>query len=293
LTKSSSSTSSNNNSNTNDQNQILELVNAKWAIEEKYFKETKPIPTTFYDLEKHRSRTENRPWPRFKPVEQLGWEKFYSRIIDPISRKPYEQLDKKGREIEQPDSKGPVRHFVRMIIRYKDYNENEYILTSGSVFGFSSLGETLSYPLHKPESYQKTIFDSRRKYDDKTQSFSEVTTSVLSAQEIHTLPFTKENLDQMLEENIITKTTPQVYLDKIRVKGRIEISNPCSFVIKNYDGEAHTVEGKTWQERLDRFRNLSWDELYKWEYLKKEDKPEDSDKGPANNSSVNNTQHFK
>jgi hypothetical protein len=81
---SNNNNSSSNNIN-NNQNQILELVNAKWSIEEKYFKETKPIPTTFYDLEKHRSRIENRPWPRFKPVEQLGWEKFYSRIIDPTT----------------------------------------------------------------------------------------------------------------------------------------------------------------------------------------------------------------
>ncbi|HET7642208.1 MAG TPA: hypothetical protein VFK40_01765 [Nitrososphaeraceae archaeon] len=286
MTKSNTS-----NSNINkDSASCLDIVNTKWAIEQRYFNETKPAPTTFYDLEKHRSRTEHRPWPRFKPVEQIGWEKFYTRILDPTTGKPYEQLDKKGREIEQPDGKGPVRHYVRMIIRFRDYNDKEYILTSGSAFGFSSLGETLSYHLHKPQMYTKTLFDSRRKFDDKTQSFSEVTTGILNAQEIYTLPWTEENLNSILEENIITKTTPQVYLDKIRVRGRIEISNPCNFVVKDYGGEAHAVEGETWEERLERFRKLSFNELYKWEYLKEKKK---EDNNVNNNNSVNNTQHFK
>jgi hypothetical protein len=182
--------------------------------------------------------------------------------------------------VKQPDNLGPVRHYVRTIVRYQDYNEKEYILTSGNVYGFSSLGECLSYHLHRPESYTKTLFDSRKNFDNKTQSFSEITTGILSAQEIYTLPFSKENLDQILSENIVTKNNPQVYLDKIRVKGRIEISNPCNFVVQIFNKESHAVEGRTYQERLERFRNLSFEELFEWKYLKKE---EDSNKDSINN----------
>jgi hypothetical protein len=60
-------------------------------------------------------------------------------------------------------------------------------------------------------------------------------------------------------------------LDKIRVKGRIEISNLCNFVVQNFNKESHAVEGKTYQERLERFRNFSFEELFEWKYLKKED----------------------
>jgi hypothetical protein len=45
--------------------------------------------------------------------------------------------------------------------------------------------------------------------------------------------------------------------------------------------ESHAVEGKTWQERLERFRNLSFYDLYEFKYLKKEDE----NKGSKNNSS--------
>ena len=37
--------------------------------------------------------------------------------------------------------------------------------------------------------------------------------------------------------------------------GQIEISNPCNFVVKSYNGESRAVEGKTFQERLQRFRD--------------------------------------
>jgi hypothetical protein len=276
------STKSNNQQKQEQQNP-LDLINAKWSVEQRFYNETKPNPISIYDIEKHQTRTVHKPWARFKPIEQIGYEKFYTRIIDPSTGKPYEQRDSKGTEVLQPDGLGPVRHYVRMIIRYKDYNEKEYLLTSGSVYGFSSLGECVSYHVHRPESYLKTIFDSRKNFVNKTQSFSEVTTGVLSAQEIYTLPFSQENLDQIISENIVTKNTPQVYLDKIRIRGHIEVSNPCSFVVKNSE-EPHAVEGKTWQEKLERFRNLDFDTLFKWNYLKKEEE-EDENKGSKNNTS--------
>ena len=96
---------------------------------------------------------------------------FYSKIIDPATGKPYEQRGSKGAEVQQPDNLGPIRHYVRMIIRYKDYNEKEYILTSGNVYGFSSLGECISYNVYRLESYTKTLFDSRKNFDNKTQKF--------------------------------------------------------------------------------------------------------------------------
>lgn len=277
---------SNSNNQKQEQQNPLDLINTKWSVEQKFFNETKPNPINIYDMEKHQTRTENRPWPRFKPIEQIGYEKFCSRIIDPFTQKPYEQRDSKGTEVQQPDGLGPVRYYVRMIILYKDYNEKLYLLTSGNVYGFSSLGECVSYHVHRPESYTKTIFDSRKNFDNKTQSFSEVTTGVLSAHEIYTLPFTHENLDQIILENILTKNTPQVYLDEMRIRGHIEISDPCSFVVKNYNKEDHAVEGKTWQERLERFRNLSFDELFEWKYLKEKKEGDANTKDSTKTSKV-------
>ena len=280
----SKSNSINNNNSSN--NQSLELINEKWALEEKYFKDTLMAPVEIYNLEKKRSTFVRSPYPRIKPIEQLGWEKFYTKIIDPVTGKPYEELDNKGRETIQSDGLGPIRHYVRTIIRYRAFDDREYLLTLGTVYGFNSFGKVIDYYVHRPESFTKTSFDSRRKYNEKDQTFSEVTTGIIGSKEIYTLPFNEDNLDSLISNNTVNKNTPSAYIEKMTLIGQIEISNPCNFVVKSYNGESRAVEGKTFQERLQRFRDLSFDELFEFKYLKpKEDH--------NNNTSVNNTQHFK
>ena len=275
MTKSNTSTNSNNN-----QQLSLDLINEKWAIEEKYYKDTLMAPVEVYNLEKKRSTLVRSPYPRMKPIEQLGWEKFYTKIIDPVTSKPYEELDNKGRETIQSDGLSPIRHYVRTIIRYRAFDDREYLLTLGTVYGFNSFGKVVDYYVLKPECFTKTTFDSRRKYNDKDQTFSEVTTGIIDSKEIYTLPFNQENLDFLISNNIVNKDTPSAYIDKMTLRGQIEISNPCSFVVKNYHNEARAVEGKTFQERLARFRDLCFDELFEFKYLK----PKDDNKSSTNNS---------
>ena len=198
-------------------------------------------------MESKRSKVVRNPYPRIKPVEQLGWEQFYTKIIDPVTGKPYEELDPKGRETIQPDGLGPIRHYVWTIIRYRDFNDKEYLLTLGTCYGFNSFGKVVEYSIRKPESFTKTTFDSRRKYNEKDQTFSDVTTGIIGIKEIYTLPFTSENLDSIISNNTVNKTTPSAYIENMTLRSSIELSNPCSFVVKNYsNGEAHAVEGKTY-----------------------------------------------
>ena len=67
--------------------------------------------------------------------------------------------------------------------------------------------------------------------------------------------------------------------------GQIELSNSCNFLIKNYNNESRAVEGKTFQERLQRFRNLSFDELFEFKYLKPID-DNNNNKNSTNNNSA-------
>jgi hypothetical protein len=298
---SKNSTSSNNNNN--DQNQVLELVNAKWALEEKYYKETLMKPIEVYNQETKHTRLVRQSWPRSKPVEQVVWEKFYTKLIDPETGLPYEQKDTKDREVLQPDGLGPIRHYITSLIRYRDYNNKEYTLTQGSVFGFDHAGDLISHHINKPESLTQTLFDTKRKYDPKQEAFSTVTTSIIGVKQIYTYLFSKENIDSIIKYNVINENTPKVYTDKMAMRGTFDFNDPVSFVAKSHkNNEAHAVEGKTFQEKLDRFKSLSFEELFEWKYLKEnnkdkpaaaEDKEDDNNKGSTNSSSVNNTQHFK
>ena len=120
-----------------------------------------------YNSESKRTTLVRNPYSRIKPIEHIGWEKFYTRIIDPVTGKPYEELGTKGREIEQLDGLGPIRHYVSMIIRYRDLMK-EYYLTLGTIYGFNSFGKVVDYYVHKPESFTKTSFDSRENIIKKT-----------------------------------------------------------------------------------------------------------------------------
>ena len=114
---------------------------------------------------------------------------------------------------------------------------------------------------------------------------SEVTTGPIVFKEIYTLPFTSENVDSLISNNTVNKSTQSSYIEKMTLRSSIEISNPCNFVVKNYsNGEPRAVEGKTYQERLERFRNLSFEQLFEFKYLNS--KQEDNNNNSTNSPSV-------
>jgi hypothetical protein len=271
-------TKTNNNSNNSNQNQQqlqqqpLEFINNKWELEEKCFTETLMPPVKEFNHETKRTKIVRKPYPRIRPVEQRAYESFYSRIIDPQTGKPYEQRGPDGSIIKQPDNLGPVRHYVWTVIRQKGYDGNEYLLTLGNLYGFNSFGDLVSYYVHKPESYNKTLFDTQRRYDQKSERLIEVTTSPISQQEIFTLPFNEENLNFLVSNKTINKTTPLIYRLKNNRRGNITISKPCSFVVKETTGEARIIEGSSFEEKLQLFKTAPFDYLFKFEYLDQNDK---------------------
>ena len=155
----------NSNNNNNQQQQSIDFINEKWALEEKCFTDTLMPPVKVQDRETKRSRWVRKPWPRIKPIEQRGFESFYSKIIDPATGKSYEQRDSSGNVIKQSDELSPLRHIVHTIVRLKSVDGNEYLYTLGHLHGFNSFGDHVSYYVHKPEMYNKTFFDSQRRYD--------------------------------------------------------------------------------------------------------------------------------
>ena len=92
LPSNSNNSKSSNSSNNNNQQQSIEFMNEKWALEEKCFTDTFMPPVKVQDRETKRTRWIRKPWPRIKPIEQRGFESFYSKIIDPATGKPYEQI---------------------------------------------------------------------------------------------------------------------------------------------------------------------------------------------------------
>ncbi len=257
---------SSSNSNQNQQQSIdLININEKWEMEEKCFTETLMPPVKIHDTETKRSRWVRKHFPRVKPIEQRGFESFYSKIIDPQTGKPYEQRDSDGSLIKQSDGLPAARHIVHTIVRLRSIDGNQYLYTLGHIHGFNSFGDHVSYYVHKPESYNKTFFDRQRRYDQREQRIIEVATSPIGQQEIYTLPFSSENVDSLFQKTI-KKDTPQIY--RIGGRNRKAISKPVNFVVKDeQSGTSFAVEWSTIEKTLEIFKTKSFEYLFNSEYI--------------------------
>jgi hypothetical protein len=259
------SSNSNNNNNNQTQQQHLEIINQKWELEEKCFKDTLMPPTKVFDTETKRTKVVRKPFPRVKPVDQKGYEIFYSKIIDPQTGKPYEQRDSSGSIIKQTDGLPPARYIPHTIVRLRSIDSKEYLYTLGHLHGFNSFGDHVIYYVHKPEVYTKTFFDRQRRYDQKEQRVIEVVTSPNGSQEVYTLEFTPENLDS-LYANTVKKNTPQIY--KTRNRGTATLGKPVNLVVKDeQSGTAINVEWSSMEKSYELFRNKSFSYLFNAEFI--------------------------
>jgi hypothetical protein len=267
LTTSNNNNKNNNNSSNNNQTQHLELINQKWQLEEKCFSETLMPPTKVFDSETKRTKVVRRPFPRIKPIDQKGFEIFYSKIIDPQTGKPYEQRDSSGVIIRQSDGLPPARYIPHTIVRLKSIDENEYLYTLGHLHGFNSFGDHVSYYVHKPEVYTKTFFDKQRKYDAREQRIIEVVKSPNGSQEVYTLSFSPENLDSIYA-NTVKKNTPQIYRGGRNRRITSAVGKPVNLVVKDeQSGIAINVEWSSMEKSYELFRNKSFAYLFNSEYI--------------------------
>ena len=170
------------------------------------------------NIESGESKIVKRPsWPRIKSPLERVWEKFYSSIVEPFSGDFYPERDLQGGVIEPSDGGPRARYIVSQIIRLKSVNGQEYLYSTGTIFGFNGLGALISFPCYKPETFMRTFFDKERSYDTKTGRIVEKVKSPKGQQEQYLLPFSPEAVDELFAKTI-KKNTPQVYLKKERRK---------------------------------------------------------------------------
>lgn len=133
------------------------------------------------------------------------------------------------------------------------------------MYGFNSFGSLVSYYVHKPETWNQTLFDTQRRYDQKSDRIIEVNSGVRGVQQMYMLPFSVEAVDALYVKTI-KPNTPSVY--KFRNKNRTS-SRPCSFIVRDEraSGVSVAVEWGSIERTLELFKTKSFEYLFNGDYI--------------------------
>lgn len=198
-------------------------------------------------FEKERTAS-GKPWPRPKSPKEIEYDNFLAEVIDPTTGDYY--LDEDGII--------PAKYVVDMIIRQKQIDGSEVLLSQGNLIALDYFKDRKVFRVDKPEMHVKTIFDHKRELDKKRRIIR-VTKGPIGSEEIYEMPFTPENLDKLWSR---------------KRDGNIQL-----IVKSQLNAEPHALERKGILRANDvegaynLFKTADFDYLYNWEYQKDVPKP--------------------
>jgi hypothetical protein len=134
------------NTNINDTEQVFEELDLDNIF---HFKDEEACFVNQWIDEK-----EKIPYIRQKPPEQVPWDLFKEKTIDPKTQKYYTNGEGTGKCLGK---EGPKR-YVTTIIRMKASNGAEYLLSNSKIIGYNAFGDKVETSANLPEKYQKTSF---------------------------------------------------------------------------------------------------------------------------------------
>jgi hypothetical protein len=262
---------SKNNNNSNKQNHIVEEINKitpftqRWEIEEKEWNTLPKVDFKVRNSESGQTKVVKRPtWPRIPKVEERVYKTFFSRICDPETGTFYPERDLTGNAIEPSDSGPRARYIIHNIVRIRTHSGQEFLYSSGTLCGFSSLGSPIYHPIHKPEMYLRTHWHKERDFNRKTGKIEEIVKSPSHQQEIYTLPFSSSTVEDLFQQHTIKPNTPAVYIRN----NKFTIDKPCNFVVK--DQRSNTSISVEWGDihrTKELFATKSFAYLFNAEYI--------------------------
>jgi hypothetical protein len=222
----------NNNKSSNTQNLEINKITPftqRWDIEEKEWNSLPKVDFKVRNSESGQTKVIKRPsWPRIPKVEERVYKTFFSRICDPETGTFYPERDLTGNVIEPSDGGPRARYIIHNIVRIRTHSGQEFLYSTGTLCGFSSLGSPVYHPLSKPERYLKTHWHKEREYNKKTGRIEEIIKSPSHLQEVYTLPFSSSAVSELFAHTI-KPNTPAVYIRN----NKFTIDKPCNFVVKD------------------------------------------------------------
>ena len=244
-------------------NQVTQFTK-RWEIEQQEWNTLPTKDIKVRNTESGEAKVIKRPsWPRIAPIEQIAYQKYFIRISDPISGEFYPERDLTGNIIEPSDGGPRARYIIQNIIRIRSYSGQEFLVSSGILVGFSSLGSPVYHHINRPETYIRTNWHKERDYNKKTGRMEETIKSPSGQQEIYLLPFSAEAVEELFSQTI-KADTPPVYIRN----NKFTIDKPCNFVVKELrNNTSIAVEWSNINKTKELFSLKSFSYLYNSEYI--------------------------
>jgi hypothetical protein len=168
-------------------------INEKWKREQQCYDEAK------VEGKDRNGKKVSTNWPRDKPIEQVMYETWLQKVIDPDTGKFYERRDpKSGNTIK---GTGP-KHLVIQIVRIRTSDGKEHLYSNGKLTGFDVLGEVATVNCSNPETWNRVGFLYNKQYDKKTMSMKKTIAGPNSNETVYEMPFNEKNLSILYEKGI-------------------------------------------------------------------------------------------
>jgi hypothetical protein len=189
---------------------------------------------------------EPRTWPYLKSVEESLYESWVERVTNKKNQfNP--QKDEDNRTI--PNT-GAYRT-IRSITRIKRADDSEYLITKSDLHGFDSLGEEVRlYASSSCDKWIKQNFIYKTEWDNRSKQLEKQLQGTGTQETIYEIPFSKEAAKELYDKRESDKTIQ--FLVKEEETGK-------AMQVRDLSGSA--------SKSFELFRDTSWDDLFKANYI--------------------------
>ena len=169
----------------------VELI-SKWRLEEECYHKV-----VIKDVQTGKTTK----WPRTKPVEQIVYEEWLDKVVDPDTGYYYPKRDYEGKPVKTTPDNVP-KHTVTTIIRLRRKDNSEYLLSKSYLLGHDAFGEPVRRYLPWPEKWDKTHFNYEKPYDPKRKAIVKNCIGPGLVETIYILEFNEANLKTLFDKRV-------------------------------------------------------------------------------------------
>jgi hypothetical protein len=185
-------------------------------------------------------------WPYNPSTAENAYAAFIEKVVNEKTRTFFPAKDEDNRAVPNTGA-----YFtVRSIVRVKLADDSEYLLTKGDIHAYDALGEPVNFYVPYREKWTKTIFRYKTDIDPRTKTLEKILEGPSGQEEVYELPFTKENAKELWDQRAND-------LIQLIVKDERDGGNAVSVC----------DTGGSPQKSFELFRDLTFEELYRADYI--------------------------